>query len=800
MDILSKLKKERLYFDGGYGTMLQAKGLGAGELPELWNITHSDIVESVHTEYLKAGSDVVTTNTFGANSLKFSGKDTLPSLEKVVSAALKNAKNAVKAFGAEDKYVALDIGPTGKLLKPLGDLEFEDAVKIFAEVVKLGVKYGADLIIIETMNDSHETKAAVLAAKENSNLPVFVTNVYDESSKLMTGASPEAMVAMLEGLGVDALGINCSLGPDKMLPIVKRLTAASSIPVIVNPNAGLPVFVDGKTQYEVTPQSFADTMAEIAELGARVLGGCCGTTPEHIRCLKMKTKELAVKPITPKKRTVISSYTHAVTFGELPILIGERINPTGKPLFKAALRENNFDYVLEEGVSQQELGASVLDVNVGLPEIDETKVLAHCVKLLQSVSDLPLQIDTANAEAMEAALRVYNGKPLINSVNGKEEVMEEIFPLAAKYGGVIIGLTLDEGGIPQTADRRIEIAQKIIERAKKYNISKENIIIDPLAMTISSDSSSALVTLECIERLTRMGIKTSLGVSNVSFGLPQRGIINKTFFTMALRCGLSAAIMNPHAKEMMDSYFGFCALSDMDPVCGKYIEYASKFSVEQKALSANDKITPEDELKRAVIKGLKDEAAASVKKLLGEAKPLEIIDGCIIPALEQIGKAFEEKTAFLPQLLMSAEAAKAAFDVLKESLSAKSADTKKYKIVIATVKGDIHDIGKNIVKVLLENYNYDVYDLGKDVEPELIAETAISHNAPLVGLSALMTTTVVSMEKTIKIIHERFPSCKVVVGGAVLTQEYADMIGADKYAKDAMETVRYAESLLQGGK
>ena len=796
MDILSKLKKERIYFDGGYGTMLQAKGLGAGELPELWNITHSDIVEGIHREYLEAGSDIITANTFGANPLKFSGNDETPTLEEIICAALTNAKNAIRSLGAEDKYVALDIGPTGKLLKPLGDLDFEDAVKLFAETVKLGVKYGADLIIIEPMNDSHETKAAVLAAKENSSLPVFVTNVYDETSKLMTGASPEAMVAMLEGLGVDALGINCSLGPDKMLPIVKRLTEASSLPVIVNPNAGLPVVVDGKTVYEVTPQSFAETMAEIAQLGARVLGGCCGTTPEHIRCLKMKTKELPLSPITPKNRTVISSYTHAVTFDKLPVLIGERINPTGKPLFKTALRENKFDYVLEEGVSQQELGASVLDVNVGLPEIDETKVLAHCVKLIQSVSDLPLQIDTASPEAMETALRVYNGKPLINSVNGKEEVMEQIFPLAAKYGGVIVGLTLDEGGIPQTAEGRIEIAQKIIEWAKKYNIGKEDIIIDPLAMTVSSDSASALVTLECIERLTKMGIKTSLGVSNVSFGLPQRGIINKTFFTMALRCGLSAAIMNPHGKEMMDSYFAFCALSDLDPVCGRYIEYASKFVAEQKVSISDDKKTPQDELKRAVIKGMKDEAASSVKKLLGEVNPLEIIDGCIIPALEHIGKAFEEKTAFLPQLLMSAEAAKAAFDELKKSLPAKSEDTKKYKIVIATVKGDIHDIGKNIVKVLLENYNYDVIDLGKDVDPELIAQTAISHNAPLVGLSALMTTTVVSMEETVKILNEKFPSCKVVVGGAVLTQEYADMIGADKYARDAMETVRYAESLL----
>ncbi len=796
MTLLEKLKSQRLYFDGGYGTSFQAHGLKPGELPELWNISHPEIVTQLHSDYLDAGCDILKTNTFGANSLKFKGEEGMPTLREVISAAVKNAKRAAENHGGE-KYIALDIGPTGKLLKPLGDLDFEDAVSIFAETVKIGTQCGVDLILIETMNDSYETKAAVLAAKENCDLPIFVTNAYDESGKLMTGASPSAMVAMLEGLRVDALGINCSLGPDKMLPIIEEFARVSSTPIIVNPNAGLPVVKNGKTEYDVVPEMFADIMCKIADMGASVLGGCCGTTPNHIRLMREKTGHLAFESVSEKDRTVISSYTHAVSFEDTPLLIGERINPTGKSLFKAALREKNYDYILGEAVRQADAGAHILDVNVGLPEIDECEVLSHSVGLIQSVTDLPLQIDTADPHAMEAALRIYNGKSLINSVNGKAEVMEKIFPLAAKYGGVIIALTLDESGIPETAEGRIAIAEKIIETAKEYGISKKDIIVDPLAMAISSDSSSALVTLCCLERFREMGIRTSLGVSNVSFGLPQRNIITSTFFAMALRSGLNAAIMNPHSKEMMDVYFAFCALSSLDPMCERYIEYAATTGADTaKSGTAATDIAPDEALRRAVFKGLKEDAAALSAQLLTNIPALEVIDKCIIPALDKIGSDFEQKKSFLPQLLMSAEAAKSAFDVIKEKMAANNESrSKKCKVVLATVKGDIHDIGKNIVKVLLENYDFDVLDLGKDVPPEKIVEVAKRENAPLVGLSALMTTTVPAMEETIALLRKECPSCRTVVGGAVLTQEYAERVGADKYAKDAMETVRYAESI-----
>ncbi len=798
MNVLECLKLHRIYFDGGFGTMLQARGLSVGELPETWNISHPDVIEDIHFEYLKAGCNILTTNTFGANSLKFNQGNGGATLEEIVSAAVKNAKNAINRLeNREEKFVALDIGPSGRLLKPLGDLDFENAVSIFAEIVKIGAKCGVDLIIIETMNDSYETKAAVLAAMENSNLPVFVTNAYDESGKLMTGASPSAMVAMLEGLGVDALGINCSFGPKKMVPVIKTIIEEASVPVIVSPNAGLPVIRDGKTSFDLSPCDFAEEMKAIANMGAAIMGGCCGTTPDHIRELINATKDIEYSLNSDKNKTVISSYTKSVEFGKKAVLIGERINPTGKPLFKAALRENNFDYILQEGISQQDLGAHVLDVNVGLPEIDETAVLVRAICDLQTVTDLPLQIDTSDALAMEAALRIYNGKPLINSVNGKKESMETIFPLAAKYGGVIIALTLDELGIPETAEGRVAIAEKIIKEAEKYGISKKNIIVDPLALTISSDSKSARVTLDAIKVLNEKGIKTSLGVSNVSFGLPQRGIINSTFFALALESGLNAAIINPHAKGMMDSYYAFCALSNLDERCEEYINYATK-DVESntKKETISEDMSLSDKLKKAILRGLKDEVTNVTKSLVKESESLKIIDECIIPALNEIGLKFENKTAFLPQLLMSAEAAKAAFDVIKNEIAVKGENrTKKMKIVIATVKGDIHDIGKNIVKTLLENYDFDVIDLGKDVAPELVAETTKRENVHLVGLSALMTTTVPAMEETIKLLRKTCPDCYVVVGGAVLTKEYADMIGADKYAKDAMETVRYAEQL-----
>lgn len=800
MDFRKRLREGILYLDGGTGSILQSLGLKPGELPEVWNIERANDIVNVARQYYEAGSNVVYTNTFGANSLKYDGRDGRYSVEEIVSAAVNNTRRALNEAKGDksDRYVALDIGPLGKMLSPLGDLPFEEAVEIFANTVRAGVKAGADLIAIETMNDSYETKAAVLAAKENSDLPVIVTNVYDEEAKLMTGACPESMVAMLEGLGVDALGANCSLGPKQMIPIAKRLYEATSLPLIMKPNAGLPKSVDGKTVFDVDAKEFSDIMTELVSLGARILGGCCGTTPEYIKETVKATKNLPICDIIYRNLTVVSSSQEAVYFDKKTILIGERINPTGKKLFKEALRNHDIGYVLNEGIKQKENGAHVLDVNVGLPEIDEPKLLTECVEELQSVISLPLQIDTTNVNAMESALRVYNGKAMINSVNGKEEVMNEIFPLAKKYGGLVVCLTLDEDGIPDSAQRRIEIAEKIINRAKDFGIDKKDLIFDPLAMAISSDSSQALVTLDAVKMLTdKLHVKTSLGVSNVSFGLPNREFITASFFTMAMQNGLSGAIMNPFSVEMMKAYYGFNALSMLDDNCAEYIDFAGSIEQNTGVLNKTDKsgiVSDENGLKGAIIKGLKEEAAVLCKKALETADGLTLINEEIVPALDVVGVGFEKKTMFLPQLLMSAEAAKAAFDEVKKTISASEAN--KETVILATVKGDIHDIGKNIVKVIMENYGYKVIDLGKDVPPETIANCAIENNIRLVGLSALMTTTVPAMEETIKLISKLKPDCKVVVGGAVLTQEYADMIHADKYAKNAMETVRYAEELF----
>lgn len=800
MDFRKRLREGILYLDGGTGSILQSLGLKPGELPEVWNIERANDIVNVARQYYEAGSNVVYTNTFGANSLKYDGKDGRYSVEEIVSAAVNNTRRALNEAKGDksDRYVALDIGPLGKMLSPLGDLPFEEAVEIFANTVRAGVKAGADLIAIETMNDSYETKAAVLAAKENSDLPVIVTNVYDEEAKLMTGACPESMVAMLEGLGVDALGANCSLGPKQMIPIAKRLYEATSLPLIMKPNAGLPKSVDGKTVFDVDAKEFSDIMTELVSLGARILGGCCGTTPEYIKETVKATKNLPICDIIYRNLTVVSSSQEAVYFDKKTILIGERINPTGKKLFKEALRNHDIGYVLNEGIKQKENGAHVLDVNVGLPEIDEPALLTECVEELQSVISLPLQIDTTNVNAMESALRVYNGKAMINSVNGKDEVMNEIFPLAKKYGGLVVCLTLDEDGIPDTAEKRIEIAEKIINRAKDFGIDKKDLIFDPLAMAISSDSSQALVTLDAVKMLTdKLHVKTSLGVSNVSFGLPNREFITASFFTMAMQNGLSGAIMNPFSVEMMKAYYGFNALSMLDDNCAEYIDFAGSIEQNTGVLNKTDKsgiVSDENGLKGAIIKGLKEEAAVLCKKALETADGLTLINEEIVPALDVVGVGFEKKTMFLPQLLMSAEAAKAAFDEVKKTISASEAN--KETVILATVKGDIHDIGKNIVKVIMENYGYKVIDLGKDVPPETIANCAIENNIRLVGLSALMTTTVPAMEETIKLISKLKPDCKVVVGGAVLTQEYADMIHADKYAKNAMETVRYAEELF----
>lgn len=794
MDIQKLCENRILYFDGAMGTMLQANGLAPGEYPEAFGAAHPEVLQKIHKAYIDCGCDIITANTFGASPLKY-GKE----LEEIVCANLQTARAAADA-AAHKVFVACDIGPLGKMLKPLGDLDFEDAVQAFAATAAMAEKYGADLIIIETMNDLYELKAAVLGAKEACSLPIIASVVFDETHHLMTGADPKAVVATLEGLRVDALGLNCSLGPQQMLEIVPELVQYASIPVIVSPNAGLPKSENGKTVYDVDADEFSDAMLKIAEMGASILGGCCGTTPDYMAKTIAKTKNIHPEKISFKQHTLVASYTHAVEIGcnMRPVLIGERINPTGKKRFKQALRENDMQYILQEGITQQENGADILDVNVGLPEIDEADMIGRAVFDLQSVLDLPLQIDTTNTDAMEKALRLYNGKALVNSVNGKEEVMDSVFPLVQKYGGAVIALTLDENGIPNTCTERVAIAEKIIARAAEYGIQKKDIIVDPLAMTVSSDPNSALVTLQTVQALSAKGICTSLGVSNVSFGLPQRGSLNAAFFTMAMQKGLCAGIVNVLSPDMMRAYYAYLALCGFDQNFEKYIENIPKY-IAVAAAPSSTTVAGQNEpgsdkpLQRAIIKGLKEEASRAAKAALQTVAPLELIDNEIIPALNIQGQGFEAKTVFLPQLLMSAEAAKAAFEEVKAVMSDRSTE-KKGRIILATVKNDIHDIGKNIVKVLLENYGFEVIDLGRDVDPQLICDTAVQEDISLVGLSALMTTTVPSMEETIKMLKAAKPDCKVVVGGAVLTQEYADMIRADRYARDAMETVRYAEA------
>lgn len=823
MNIRDEIGKRLLFFDGGMGSLLQKRGLQAGELPETWNILKPDVLTEIHKEYAEAGADIILANTFGANRFKYADN-----LEEIVNAAVVNAREGIRLSGRQ-AYVALDVGPTGKLLKPMGTLDFEEAVDVFADVVKAGVKAGVDLILIETMNDSYELKAAMLAAKENSDLPVFATVVFDEKHKMLTGASPMAIVAMLEGLHADAIGMNCGLGPKELLPIFREMAQYASCPLIINPNAGLPRNDHGKTVYDVGPEEFAEGMVPFIEAGAWFAGGCCGTTPEHIKALVDRCKDMEIKPLTEKDYTIVTSYSQAVFIGNKPVIIGERINPTGKKKFKQALRDKDMEYILEEGVKQADSGADILDVNVGLPEIDEVEMMKKTVYELQSILPLPLQIDTTDPAAMEAALRMYNGKAMVNSVNGKQEVMEKIFPLVQKYGGVVVGLALDEDGIPSTAEGRLAIAEKIYNTAAKYGISRKDIVIDALTMTMSTDDNSANVTLETVRRIKEQGGRTVLGVSNISFGLPQREVITSSFFLLAMGAGLSAGIINPNSAAMRQAYDSFCVLGGFDAQCMNYIEkYAvatpvppagtisapvqggsasasgsesSSGSAGLSGKTATGGGTSPNQLELSltdcIVKGLKEQSYKATIETLKTKDAMAVINEELVPALDIVGKGFEKGTVFLPQLLMSAEAAKAGFEAIKEHMESQgSVQEKKATIVIATVKGDIHDIGKNIVKVLLENYGYDVIDLGKDVPPEVVVDTVVEKHAPLCGLSALMTTTVVSMEETIKKLRQKAPWCKVMVGGAVLTQEYADMIGADFYGKDAMQSVHYAEELL----
>ena len=783
MDILEYMKDHFLLLDGGMGSLLAERGLLTGECPERLNLTHPDEIRAIHRAYFEAGSRVVYANTFGANTLHY-GKDELAA---VIGAGIRLAKEA--AVG-EARFVALDLGPTGKLLKPLGDLDFEEAVGIFAETVRLGAAAGADLVVIETMSDSYETKAALLAAKENCTLPVLVSCAFGEDGKLMSGASPEAMVALLEGMGADAVGVNCSLGPMQLREIARRMLRVASVPVIFKPNAGLPAIREGKTVYDITPQEFALEVAEAVSEGVRIVGGCCGTTPDHIRELASVLEGKKPKPIAQKEMTVISSYTHTVSFGQQPVLVGERINPTGKPKLKAALAAEDMGYLLNEGIHQAACGAAVLDVNVGLPGIDETAMLVRAVCELQAALDLPLQLDSASPKALEAAMRRYNGKPMVNSVNGKRESLQAVLPLVKKYGGVVVALTLDEGGIPSDAEGRVAIAKKILETAALYGIEKKDIVFDALAMAASAEPSAPAVTLETLARIRReLGCHTILGVSNVSFGLPARPVITSAFFAMALGQGLSAAIMNPYAEEMMRVYYSYRALMGLDEGFADYITFASAEKESEQSHVAD--LT----LAAAIEKGLAEQAYRLATESLVKTEPLALVQSQIIPALERVGSDFEKGRIYLPRLLMAAEAAGQASLAVKEALPPKTGGEDDMAVVLATVKGDIHDIGKNIVKLLMANYGFRVIDLGKDVAPEAVLEAVKQERASLVCLSALMTTTVPAMGETVALLHKEAPFCRVMVGGAVLTEAVARSLGADAYGKDAMEAVRYAEKV-----
>ena len=791
--------------DGAMGTRLYEMGLQPGEVPELWNLSHPDRVKAVHRAYFDAGSDAVYANTFGANAAKYRGS---APLAEVVAAGIAIAREAAREAGGT-RLVALDVGPTGKLLKPAGDFPFEAAYDAFAEQAAAGEKAGADFIAIETMGDAYELKAAVLAAKENTSLPVLATVALGDDGKLLTGADVECVAAILEGLHADAIGLNCGLGPDMMLPFLKRLAAASSLPLVVKPNAGMPHAASGGgAVFDVGPDEFARDVAALVAAGAAVAGGCCGTTPAHIAAVAAAVSGIAPVRRGRPRRCVVASGSRAV---EIPlddsVVVGERINPTGKKRLRAALAEGDVAYVLREAALQAEAGADILDVNTGVPGLDEAAVLASTVQAVQGVTGLPLQIDTSDPAALERALRIYNGKALVNSVNGKEESMRAVFPAVARYGGAVVALTLDESGIPPDAAGRVAIAENILARGAEYGLSPDDFVVDVLCMSVSAAPESANVILEAMRRVRReLGCRTCLGVSNISFGLPARPLLNASFYTMALANGLSAGIVNPLAPDMMDALRAWRALTARDRACSAWIDAckdrpaavtAAAPRAAAVAAAAPAAGGAEPPVSAAIRRGLKDDAAAAAREALASGEgPLDVIEKAIAPALENVGKGFESGTVFLPQLLMAAEAAGAAFEAVRAAMPSQDAGHAKGPIVIATVKGDIHDIGKNICRALLENYGFKVIDLGRDVPPEKVLETARRENARLVGLSALMTTTVPYMEETVALLHRELPGCKVAVGGAVLTASYAAQIGADFYSKDAMGLVRQAEALF----
>ncbi len=807
-----ELGKRLIYLDGGMGTLLQGMGLQGGERPESWNLSHPDRVKSVHAAYLQAGCDILTANTFGATETHFGGE-----WEAVLRAGVRLAREAVAEAGRG--WVALDAGSLGRLLAPVGDLPFEEAVRIYGDFARVGEEAGCDLFLLETQTDLREVKAAVLGAKERSALPIAVSMAFDaQTGRLLTGASIEAAVAMLADLGVAAVGLNCADSPDKLSGNIDRVLACCPLPVTISPNASLPTVTDGQTVYGTTPERFAADMRAVAEKGAWMLGGCCGTTPEHIRQMIEATRGLAPVARDLPRRCVLSGAQDAFDASGAPFIIGERINPTGKKRLKQALREGDMDYLLGEATAQQEAGAAVLDVNVGLPELDEPRVMREAVEAIQGVCGLPLQLDSADAAALEAGLRVCIGKPLVNSVSGKRAVLDAVLPLCQKYGAALVCLTLDESGIPETAEGRVAIARRILAEAEKYGIAKERLFFDALTMAVSTDPQAAQTTLETVRRLRgELGVQTVLGVSNVSFGLPQRGLLTASFASMAVQSGLNAAILNPLDDTVRVAFDAAATLCGYDAGFAGYIRRygadAAKYGVAKQAPALGTGVplpaapggagapppSPYDGAIEAIRRGMSKAAAQAVDQLLdGGAEPLAVVDAAVMPALSAVGDGFEKGTLFLPQLLQAAQAAQAAFDALRARMPAQSAAGPEKRIVLATVQGDVHDIGKNIVKVLLQNYGYTVLDLGKDVAPEAVARAVTESGAPLCGLSALMTTTVPAMERTIALLRRECPGVKVMVGGAVLTAEYAGQIGADYYGKDAMASVRYAGRVFDG--
>lgn len=788
MNIKELLKKKRLYLDGAMGSLLQDKLDEIGAVPEALNLTHPELIKEIHQHYINAGANIILANTFGVNGYKL--KNTAYSVAQLVTAGVKNAKSL------QPDYVALDVGPLGTLIGALGEVSFDQALDYFKEVVEAGDKAGADLIVIETMTDICEARAALIAAKEVSDLPVIVSMTYEDNKRTLTGSDALTVVNILEALGADAIGINCSTGPDGMLPIIEDLIEYASVPIMVEPNAGLPQMVGGKTVYHISIDEFTQYMLEIAEMGALILGGCCGTTPSYIEKMITATKALPLYAVSEKWHTAVSSSTKTIILGDDIHIIGECINPTTNPILKASLRQGDLSVVSQLAVEQKKDGAHVLDINLGLPDIDELKMMTEAVDTVSRLVDCPLQIDSSNPEVIEAVLRSYPGKAIINSVNGKKSAMAKIFPIAKKYGALVLGLTMDETGIPSLAEDRFAIAKKIMAVGESYGISQKNILIDALVLTASAQQAEVRETLKTLAQLREaLGVPTVLGVSNISFGLPNRELLNRTFLGMALEAGLTTPIMNPGDKEMMDTINAFRALWGLDGQCIAYANRYKESSFGEPKIGADKKLLG---LKEIIEEGLSDQAAAATRILLASREPLDIVNNEIVPALDAVGDAFETGECFLPHLIFAAETAQKAFEVIKETMQkAGQTQVAKGKIILATVEGDVHDIGKNILKVILENYGYEILDLGKDVKAETIIQMIKAQQIRLVGLSALMTTTVKNMEKIIKAIKNDCPETTIMVGGAVLNPEYAQTIGADYYGKDAREGAGIAKKVFQ---